>query len=215
MTSACLVETIFNEEAQKVELAWVAKSAELASAGSALSPVAPESSVVSQSKTDLVIVLATIDRRGAIEKQLASWKTPVEFWEVHESGIPERELRNHVNGLIVRLVLKGGKRPQAPSLNASGNAATTGSLQPSDSIKKNATVRVCRERGGRRGKTVTLVTGLPLNPSDLTQLCAQLKQMCGSGGTAKDGVLEIQGDHVEKVMTALLNLGYRPKRKGG
>jgi len=203
---AAFVETIFNEEAQKSELAWTAKSAELASAGSELLPA---------SKTDLVIVLASMNRRRAIEQQLSSWKLPVEFWDAEGADAPERELRSHVNGLIIRLVLKGGRRPASTGASAQANITTKAIPQPADSIKKNATVRVSRERGGRRGKTVTIVTGLPLLPSNMTQLCTELKQLCGSGGTAKDGILEIQGDHVEKIMTALLERGYKPKRKGG
>jgi len=76
-------------------------------------------------------------------------------------------------------------------------------------------VKVSRESKGRGGKTVTLVRGLPLAADDLAVLGKQLRSACGSGGTVKDGVLEIQGDHCERVMAELVKLGHKPKRVGG
>jgi len=76
-------------------------------------------------------------------------------------------------------------------------------------------VRVSREKQGRGGKTVTVVRGLPLPADELAALGKQLRSACGSGGTAKDGVLEIQGDHVERVMALLQERGHAPKRTGG
>ena len=76
-------------------------------------------------------------------------------------------------------------------------------------------VRVARESKGRGGKTVTLVRGLPLDADALAALGKQLRSACGSGGTVKDGVIEIQGDHCDKVMQALEQQGYKPKRVGG
>ncbi|MDP2017707.1 translation initiation factor Sui1 [Hydrogenophaga sp.] len=76
-------------------------------------------------------------------------------------------------------------------------------------------VRVSRETKGRGGKAVTLVKGVALGAQDLGALGKQLKAACGSGGTVKDGVIEIQGDHVEKVMAALKAQGHTVKRAGG
>lgn len=76
-------------------------------------------------------------------------------------------------------------------------------------------VRVQREVKGRGGKAVTLVRGLPLDATALAALGKQLKAACGSGGTVKDGVVEVQGDHVERVMALLAAQGYRVKRSGG
>lgn len=76
-------------------------------------------------------------------------------------------------------------------------------------------VKVSRESKGRGGKTVTLVRGLPLGADELATLGKQLRSACGSGGTVKDGVLEIQGDHCERVMAELTKLGHKPKRVGG
>ena len=65
------------------------------------------------------------------------------------------------------------------------------------------------------GKAVTAITGLALSGEALAQLGKQLKTLCGSGGTVKDGVIEIQGDHVERVVDALKKSGHAAKRSGG
>jgi translation initiation factor 1 len=76
-------------------------------------------------------------------------------------------------------------------------------------------VRVSRETKGRAGKGVTLVKGLPLDAAALVALAKQLKAACGSGGTVKDGVIEIQGDHIERVIELLKRDGRTVKRAGG
>jgi translation initiation factor 1 len=76
-------------------------------------------------------------------------------------------------------------------------------------------VRVSRETKGRGGKAVTLVKGVMLDPAALSGLAKQLKAASGSGGTVKEGVIEIQGDHVERVITTLQAQGHRVKRVGG
>ena len=77
-------------------------------------------------------------------------------------------------------------------------------------------VRISRESKGRKGRGVTLIKGLPLDEARLTALAKQLKAQCGSGGTVKDGVIEIQGDHIERVIEALKKAGSWPiKRAGG
>ena len=79
----------------------------------------------------------------------------------------------------------------------------------------DGTVRVSRETKGRGGKSVTVIKGLPLDALALAQLGKQLKAQCGSGGTAKDGVIEVQGDHCDQLVEALKKLGYAVKRAGG
>ncbi|MDP2250082.1 MAG: translation initiation factor Sui1 [Hydrogenophaga sp.] len=76
-------------------------------------------------------------------------------------------------------------------------------------------VRVSRETKGRGGKAVTLVKGVALMGQELAELGKQLKAACGSGGTVRDGVIEIQGDHVDKVVAALQAQGHTVKRAGG
>ena len=77
------------------------------------------------------------------------------------------------------------------------------------------TAVIQRTAKGRGGKVVTLVTNLSLSPDDHKALLKHLKQTCGSGGTIKDGVLEIQGDHREKIAAALHHVGYKTKITGG
>ena len=76
-------------------------------------------------------------------------------------------------------------------------------------------IRVGRETKGRAGKGVTVVTGLPLARAQLEALARDLKKRCGSGGTVRDGVIEIQGEHRDTVVQELTKLGYQAKRSGG
>ena len=76
-------------------------------------------------------------------------------------------------------------------------------------------IRIHRQTKGRKGKGVTLIEGLPLAADELKTLAKQLKKSCGSGGTVKDGAIEIQGDYREQVLASLLKLGYQAKLAGG
>jgi translation initiation factor 1 len=76
-------------------------------------------------------------------------------------------------------------------------------------------VRVSRDKKGRRGKTVTVVTGLPGSAAALAEVAATLKRLCGSGGTVAGDTVEIQGDHRERVAAKLTELGHRVKLAGG
>lgn len=89
-------------------------------------------------------------------------------------------------------------------------AGKTRSLPP-----QQQTAAIRRETKGRGGKTVTVVRDLQLSPEDLKALATQLKQACGTGGTVKDGAIEIQGDHREKIAARLRSLGYKTKFTGG
>ena len=77
------------------------------------------------------------------------------------------------------------------------------------------TAVIQRTSKGRGGKVVTLIKNLHLSPDDSKALTKHLKQTCGSGGTMKDGVIEIQGDHRETIVVALQQLGYKTKIAGG
>ena len=81
--------------------------------------------------------------------------------------------------------------------------------------KSDGIVRIMRDRKHRGGKTVTVIAGVPADAHELAILAQQLKKLCGSGGTVKDGVIEIQGDHCDKVQAKLAELGYKVKRAGG
>ncbi|GAC1381033.1 MAG: hypothetical protein NVS4B7_06560 [Ktedonobacteraceae bacterium] len=76
-------------------------------------------------------------------------------------------------------------------------------------------MRITRDRKHRGGKTVTVITGVPASSESIATLAQQLKKLCGSGGTVKDDVIEIQGDHCDKVQARLTELGYKVKRAGG
>jgi translation initiation factor 1 len=82
-------------------------------------------------------------------------------------------------------------------------------------IKGDGVVRVSLQTKGRGGKSVTIVKGLALDAAALAMLGKQLRTACGSGGTVKDGVIEVQGEHAELVMETLRKLGHQPKRAGG
>ena len=75
--------------------------------------------------------------------------------------------------------------------------------------------RIRREVGGRGGKTVTVVSGLALDPAALTALSKRLKSACGTGGTVKSGALEFQGDHREQLVSLLASEGFKSKLAGG
>ena len=76
-------------------------------------------------------------------------------------------------------------------------------------------VRIRRETKGRKGKGVTTVSGIPVNPDELKVIAKSLKKLCGSGGSLKHGVIEIQGDHRDRVKGELEKQGYTVKLAGG
>ena len=80
---------------------------------------------------------------------------------------------------------------------------------------RDGVVRVSRETNGRKGKGMTIITGVPLRGSDLKELAKQLKQKCGTGGTVKGDIIEIQGDHRDKLITELSDRGWTVKKAGG
>jgi translation initiation factor 1 len=82
-------------------------------------------------------------------------------------------------------------------------------------VKGDGVVRVARETKGRAGKGVTLIRGLPLAEPELKVIASKMKQLCGTGGTVKDGVIEIQGDNRDKLLAWLLAQGYAAKLAGG
>jgi translation initiation factor 1 len=92
----------------------------------------------------------------------------------------------------------------------------TGGLRKGESLPPGQqTIYLHRESSGRKGKAVTLVKNLVLSEEDLKSLATKLKQECGTGGTIKDGVIEIQGEQRQKIAAALQKLGYKVKVAGG
>ena len=101
---------------------------------------------------------------------------------------------------------EGGDRRKEPGRR--GAEQRSGPPLPDDGV-----VRIFRGKGGRGGKAVTIVRGLPAG--ELTAIAGELKRSCGSGGAVKDGAVELQGDHREKVAARLQEKGYRVKLAGG
>ncbi len=94
-----------------------------------------------------------------------------------------------------------------------------GACAKQDSLLENqqgdGIVRIQRQTKGRKGKGVTLITGLQLSNKELVTLAKQLKKQCGAGGTVKEGIIEIQGDYRETLLVKLQKLGYDAKLAGG
>lgn len=82
-------------------------------------------------------------------------------------------------------------------------------------VPRDGVVRLLRDRGGRHGKTVTVIHGLPERGPALEARLSEMKRLCGAGGTLRDGVVEIQGDHRERLARHLRALGYPVKLAGG
>ena len=124
---------------------------------------------------------------------------------------------NSIKGLSGLSGLAGLVVKETPPVSESDLAANVKAIAQAkaDAQKAKDVVRVQRDAKGRGGKVVTVVTGISLPDKDLDALGKQLKTACGSGGTVKDGVIEVQGDHVERLVALLQAQGYRAKRAGG
>jgi translation initiation factor 1 len=119
-------------------------------------------------------------------------------------------MKQRSDGRLVYSSEQGRICPGCGRVKARCSCSASPRVQPGDGI-----VRVRREKKGRRGKTVTTVSGVPLPSDDLLELAADLKRRCGSGGSAKKGVIEIQGDHAAVLVEELEARGYKVKRAGG
>lgn len=109
-------------------------------------------------------------------------------------------------------------KPAPAESGATASAAKSASSSdpaPKPALKQRDPVKLRRETQGRRGKTVTTVSGISARVGVLEELASALKQKCGAGGALKDGVIEIQGDHREKVKAELEARGYVVKLAGG
>ena len=103
-----------------------------------------------------------------------------------------------------------------PDLVWSSDGGDRRKAKPSKpAVSGDGRVKVRREVAGRRGKAVTTVSGVPVDDAGLRELAGKLKKRCGVGGSAKDGVIELQGDHREVVMQVLRDAGFDPVLAGG
>jgi predicted translation initiation factor SUI1 len=158
----------------------------------------------------LIVALKQAEHLPLLQERFPAWAGKVEFWHVDDApgvlGLIEQE----VMALVARL-LGGGDRQEGPPTEALVPERPPGK----EPAKRPPTVKVGRETAGRRGKGVTTVFDVPLDESGLRELAATLKQRCGTGGTVKDGRIEIQGDQRERIIAELEKLGYKVKRVGG
>ena len=141
-----------------------------------------------------VVCVGPPDARPAVEAKFPTVAPRVEFWPA------PMEIDERVNTFVATL-LGGGFREVSPP--------------PPPPVKKLGTAKVGRETAGRKGKGVTVIWELGLPEAQLQELATSLKQKCGTGGTVKDGRIEIQGDHRDRIVTELEKIGYKVKRAGG
>ena len=120
-------------------------------------------------------------------------------------------LKNAGSGGLVYSTDAGRMCPQCRQAVADCRCALLARQAPAG----DGVVRVSRETKGRGGKAVTVVRGLALDAAALTDLGKRLRTACGAGGTARGGVLEVQGDHAERVVDWLKQAGHAAKRAGG
>lgn len=185
--------TEFNAAAGRLGLPWVARHA-----------------VVSETGSDLAAAAIIAYDRAAVEpavrERCAKAAGTVEYRTIDATADAKTAVERDISALISRLLGGSGDSTPPPTLPATA---------PKRTPQKVHTVRVGRETAGRRGKGVTTVFDLPLTLDAVGDLAAALKQACGTGGTVKDGKIEIQGDHRDKVAAELEKRGYKVKRAGG
>ncbi len=142
-------------------------------------------------------------------------------------GIPPSAPSNRLTPLLIH---PSSPTPSnmAPKPKSSGNKdriaySEFGNHDNPDALKRavpdlppnQQNLRVETSRSGRKGKTVTIIRGFQAKPETLTDLLKKLKTLCGAGGTVKENEIEVQGDHKQKIVQFLVQLGYRAKASGG
>ena len=157
----------------------------------------------------LVVAFDPVEVIPLLQKRFPSVVDKLEGWSVSAGAGAILLLDRNVANLVSRL----GTADFRPTPFVPPPALAPKS--PFAATQSNLTVKVGRETAGRRGKGVTTVWDIPLEEAKLLELAAMLKERCGSGGTAKEGRIEIQGDHRDRVAVELEKLGYKVKRAGG
>lgn len=160
-------------------------------------------------QADVIVALKHTEHLPLLQEHSPAFAEKAEFWHVDDGPEALALIEREIMDLIARL-LGGGKKREDPSQES--EPASRPIKEPAE---KPITLKVGRETAGRRGKGVTTVFDVPLDENGLRELAAKLKQRCGTGGTVKDGRIEIQGDQRERVVVELEKLGYKVKRVGG
>jgi protein-tyrosine phosphatase len=158
-----------------------------------------------------IVALKEAEHLPLLQERFPAWAGKVEFWHVDDGpevlGLIEREVMD----LAARLIGGGRKRVSHPP-----DVVAEPVVAKEEMPKMSApVVRLGRETKGRRGKGVTTVSDVPLDEAGLLELATKLKDRCGTGGTVKDGVIEIQGDQRDRLAAVLEGMGYKVKRVGG
>lgn len=160
-------------------------------------------------QADVIVALKHAEHLPLLQERFPAFAETVEFWHVEDAPEALAMIESKIMDLMARL-LGGGKKRESPSQESEQERRPI-----SEPAKKPITLKVGRETAGRRGKGVTTVFDVPLDEDALKELATKLKQRCGTGGTVKDGRIEIQGDQRERVVVELEKLGYKVKRVGG
>jgi len=186
--------------------------------------ISPSHSNALQAASSIIIIGDSAHlNKPQLNECLKQLSNKVEFWTV-PAVLDEATARSYIEAqskqAIVRLILKSGKRPASAAISNCPNcryplARCTCPKAVPEPHRKAEFVKVSLDRKGRGGKTVTVISGFSLNEQELIDLGTKLKKRCGSGGTTKDGVIEIQGDHRDHMLKDLAEMGYKCKRVGG
>jgi translation initiation factor 1 len=213
-------EALFNAVAGRMGLSWTAvsrglnvatgpkpKGPMLAATVKALEALGHRAGDYSRPPLQVADADFAADRVVAVTRDIeplarVQFAGEVEYWQVAAGDVAAVE--SEVMGFVTRLL--GGRMDAPPE---------TPAKTPPPPPKKVLTAKVGRETAGRKGKGVTTVFDLDVSDAELQELAAKLKQRCGTGGTVKDGRIEIQGDNRDRIVAELEKLGFRVKRAGG
>ncbi len=228
-------EVMFNSAAEKMHLPWKATSRGLALErginnigpmasvalemletrgirdGEALSRFPIQAADQDFQNADWVVALQEAEHLPLLQERFPTWIERVEFWHVEDRLGVLPLIEREVMDLSARLIMGGKPRPLGPLTILEETEMAPKVTSP----KKQTVVKIGRETKGRGGKGVTIISELPLDEEELKALAAKLKAKCGTGGTVKDGRIEIQGDQRDKLSSELEALGYKVKRSGG
>jgi translation initiation factor 1 len=131
------------------------------------------------------------------------------------SSLASSERRSMANSRLVYSTESGRICPACEKPNAGCTCKKRKAAKEQHTYPNDGIVRIRREVKGRTGKTVTSVWGIPLDDKELKQFAKALKRRCGTGGSVKDGVIVIQGDHRKTLQAEIKNQGYIVKLAGG
>ena len=168
-------------------------------------------------KADRIIAVNQVEHLPLLQERFPTWADKVEYWEIDDSAEALARIEHEVMDLTARLIRGGERQPPPPPelCPACHRPVGTCTCLARKEVPRNVAVRVGRETKGRRGKGVTVVSDLPLDENGLADYATKLKQRLGTGGTVKDGRIEIQGDHRDRIVAEIEGMGYRVKRAGG